>query len=86
MSYNQYHFKARVAPKDYLNGDVRVFTSDEIRQWESSEYAVQCRNKIKDQAGMNETEIRFLDTLSQVQAETTYAEVMEGVASEGNYE
>jgi hypothetical protein len=81
MSNNQYGYKQRVAPNDYLNGPVRVFTSDEIAEWETTRGAAECRAKVEAQAGMDEAQIKFLDTLSRIEAENAFAEVMEGVGS-----
>lgn len=86
MSNNHYGYKQKVAPNDYLNGPVRVFTSSEIEEWANSASATESYAKIQAQQGMDEAEIKFLDTLSLVQAEDTFSEVMEGVKEPSPHE
>lgn len=83
MSNNHYGYKQRVAPNDYLNGPVRVFTKEEIAEWEAGDGAKKAYEKIQSQSGLNEIEIKFLDALGEVQAEGEYAEIMEGVGAGG---
>ena len=78
MSYsNQYHYKARVAPQDYLNGPCKVYTKEEIEEWERN-IDPKLTAKLKAQEGMSEEDIKFLDSLIHIQVEEEFIELLEG--------
>lgn len=79
MTDNLYGFKCRYAPKDYIDGPVKIFTREEIEEWEKSDGAKECYAKIEAQNGMTQDEIKFLDSLKEYHAEVVLSEIMEGV-------
>ena len=83
MSDNQYKFKKRVAPEWYEDGPVKVFSKEEIDEWERT-CDPKVWEKIEMQQGLSEKDIKWLDGLKQTQVEQLFEEIMEGTS--GNEE
>jgi hypothetical protein len=82
MTNNFSNFKKRTFPSDYENGPVKIFTREEIDEWERTRYD-EVYTKISRQAGLTERDIKHLDGLGQMQAELLFGEILEGTSEGG---
>lgn len=83
MSNNQFDFKKRIRPEWYTNGPVKVFTPDEIAEWEKNrDPAIDL--KLSMQQNLSEADIKFLDDLKAWQAEDTMEDIMQGFKEGGH--
>ena len=77
MSDNLLNFKKRYKPEWYENGTVKVYTPEEIAEWEANrDKAIDM--KLEAQENMPVEDIKFLDDLKQWQAEDAMEDIMQG--------
>jgi hypothetical protein len=77
MSNNQLDYKKRVAPEWYLDGPVKIYTREEIDEYERT-CDPRVWQKVEAQRGLSEKDIRWLDGMRLTQEETMFEEIMEG--------
>ena len=77
MSNNLLDFKKRLRPEWYENGPVRVYTREEIAQWELN-HDKTVDMKLEMQQDLSVDDIKFLDDLKQWQAEDLMEDIMQG--------
>lgn len=77
MSDNQFNFKKMYRPEWYTDGPVKIYTPEEIAEWESKrDPAIDM--KLSMQQNMSESDIKFLDGLKHMQAEEQMEDIMQG--------
>ena len=77
MSDNLLSFKKRVRPEWYENGEVKIYTPEEIAQWEANRDPM-IDIKLGMQENLSEEDIKFLDGLKEWQAEDSMEDIMQG--------
>jgi hypothetical protein len=82
VSDNLFNFKKRYRPEWYTDGPVKIYTPEEIADWEKNrDPAIDM--KLSMQENLSVEDIKFLDGLKEWQAEDMMQDLMEGV-SEGS--
>jgi hypothetical protein len=87
LSNNRLEYKEKVAPEWYLNGPTKIFTKEEIEEWEArSRPAIDI--KLKAQENLSIREIKLMDQDRWQQEEDSFKDIMggydEGPASPGH--
>ena len=79
---NMFFLKRKLRPELYEHGEVRVFTKEEIRQWE--EHNQDLVERAERQRNESENDTKFLDSLKLQQHEEIFREQLEGVNDRDN--
>jgi hypothetical protein len=83
VSDNLYEFKKKVRPDWYENGPCKVFSSEEIAEWEAKDNSA-LYAKIASEQGMSLSDLKFLDSLKEAQSEMQFQELLEGTVEKGD--
>jgi len=75
---NLVKFKKRVCPEWYENGPVKIYTREEIEEWERN-IDPKIAMKLDAQKGLSRSDLEFLDYLSTTQADESMDDIMSGV-------
>jgi hypothetical protein len=77
MSDNLLSFKKRVRPEWYEDGPVKIYSPEEIAEWEANRDPA-LDMKLGMQENLSVEDIKFLDDLKQWQAEDAMEDIMQG--------
>jgi hypothetical protein len=83
VSDNLYAFKKKIRPDWYEDGPCKVFSREEIDEWESKDNSA-VYAKIEAERGLSLSDVKFLDSLKEAQCEMQFQELLEGTVEKGD--
>lgn len=75
---NMYRFKAKLRPEWYEDGPCKVYTQEEIDEWERTN-GTDARLAIARQDGLSHNDIMWLDNLALYREEEAFEDILSGM-------